>query len=220
MGSRKLKTRVSLLLKNENFENEISKIREIPARQVINPLFSLFYDADQLLKWRAVTAMGVVVSHLADTDIESARVIMRRLMWNLNDESGGIGWGSPEAMGDIMARHGRLAEEYHNILFSYIHPQGNYIEHDILQQGVLWGIGRLVNVNPQLLRESADLLCPYLNSSDSELRGLASWSARHYETKMITPMIKERKEDNETFMFYSDGYIVKRTVASFARLPY
>ncbi|MEA3417440.1 MAG: hypothetical protein U9R02_15080 [Thermodesulfobacteriota bacterium] len=53
--------------------------------------------------------MGVVVSNLADHDMESARVIMRRLIWNLNDESGGIGWGSPEAMGEIMARNNRLA---------------------------------------------------------------------------------------------------------------
>ena len=63
--------------------------------------------------------MGQVVSNLADTDMESARVIMRRLIWNLNDESGGIGWGSPEAMGDIMACHERLAGEYHRLLVSY-----------------------------------------------------------------------------------------------------
>jgi len=37
---------------------------------------------------------------------------MRRLMWNLNDESGGIGWGNPEAMGEILACHEALANEY------------------------------------------------------------------------------------------------------------
>jgi hypothetical protein len=46
--------------------------------------------------------MGEVMAHLADKDMESARVIMRRLMWSLNDESGGIGWGAPEAMGEIV----------------------------------------------------------------------------------------------------------------------
>lgn len=25
--------------------------------------------------------------------MDSARIVMRRLMWSLNDESGGIGWG-------------------------------------------------------------------------------------------------------------------------------
>ena len=59
--------------------------------------------------------MGALVFSLAEQDMESARVVMRRLMWNLNDESGGIGWGSPEAMGEIMARHSGLAEEYSKI---------------------------------------------------------------------------------------------------------
>jgi len=53
--------------------------------------------------------MGRVVSSLAEKDMESARVVMRRLMWNLNEESGGIGWGCPEAMGETMARSAPLA---------------------------------------------------------------------------------------------------------------
>ena len=60
--------------------------------------------------------MGEVVSKIAENDLEFARIIMRRPMLNLNDESGGIGWGAPEAMGEIMARSEKLAEEYHKIL--------------------------------------------------------------------------------------------------------
>ena len=55
--------------------------------------------------------MGAVVAHLAEKDMESARVVMRRLMCSLNDESGGIGWGAPEAMGEIIASHEGLASE-------------------------------------------------------------------------------------------------------------
>ncbi len=102
--------------------------------------------------------MGMVVSNLADHDIESARVVMRRLMWNLNDESGGIGWGSPEAMGEIMARHSRLAQEFASILVSYINPDKNYIEHEILQRGVLWGIGRLAYERPEFVKDSEHFL--------------------------------------------------------------
>jgi len=140
MGIRQLKKEILELLSHKDFEKSLEKIRQLPARQAVNPLFSFFYNRDELVKWRAVAAMGAVVSNLADHDMESARVIMRRLIWNLNDESGGIGWGSPEAMGEIMAKHGRLAGEYHKILVSYIMPDGNYLEHEILQRGVLWGV--------------------------------------------------------------------------------
>ena len=60
--------------------------------------------------------MGVVVAGLAEHDMESARVVMRRLMWNLNDESGGIGWSSPEAMGEIMDPFPGLAPRRHEIV--------------------------------------------------------------------------------------------------------
>ncbi|MBU4421299.1 MAG: hypothetical protein KKH84_09905, partial [Proteobacteria bacterium] len=101
-GFRTLKKKILELLNNNDLEKSIVKILELPARQVVNPLFSFLYNADELLKWKAVIAMGAVVSDLADHNMESARIVMRRLLWNLNDESGGIGWGSPEAMGEIM----------------------------------------------------------------------------------------------------------------------
>ena len=87
MSNRKLKKKILELLKDERFEKNLEKICQLPARQVVNPLFSLFYSTDERLKWRAITAMGAVVSHLAERDLESARIVMRRLMWNLNDES-------------------------------------------------------------------------------------------------------------------------------------
>ena len=46
-------------------------------------------------------------------------------------------------MADAMARNEKLALEYECILISYIQPEGNYLEHEGLQRGVLWGIGRL-----------------------------------------------------------------------------
>lgn len=150
---RGLKRKVYDLLKSADFEQALEELCRLPARQVINPLFSFLYNSDEQIKWRAVTAMGAVVANLADKDMEEARVIMRRLMWNLNDESGGIGWGSPEAMGEILACHEGLAKEYVNILISYTMEDGNYLENEILQRGLLWGIGRLSQVRPHLVRK-------------------------------------------------------------------
>ena len=196
MGLRQLKKETLELLSHKDFEKSLEKICQLPARKVVNPLFSFFYNSDELIRWRAVAAMGAVVSNLADHDMESARVIMRRLIWNLNDESGGIGWGSPEAMGEIMARHERLAGEYHKILISYIMPDGNYLEHEILQRGVLWGIGRLAHARPHLVKKFADLLCPYMESPDPILRGLAAWAAKPICTKRTESFLSRLDDDN------------------------
>jgi len=213
MGGRQLKKKVFELLSDKDSEKGILKISGFSARAVVNPLFSFFYNSDELIKWRAVTAMGVVVSNLADNDMESARVIMRRLIWNLNDESGGIGWGSPEAMGEIMARHEGLAKEYHKILLSYIMPDGNYIEHEILQRGVLWGIGRLAHARPNLVKDVVHLLCPYMESPDPALRGLAAWTAGLFDCETINRLLKRLENDQATLTFYLDGTLVEITVA-------
>ncbi len=220
MAGRQLKKETLELLSHKDFENGLEKIIQLSARQVVNPLFSFFYNSNELVRWRAVTAMGAVVSNLADHDMESARVIMRRLIWNLNDESGGIGWGSPEAMGEIMAGHDRLAEEYHNILISYIMPDGNYIEHEILQRGVLWGIGRLAHARPHLVKNFANLLCPYMESPDPILRGFAAWTAGLFDCKTTRILLKRLENDQAILTIYLNGKLEEFTVAQLAcRMP-
>ena len=216
MAGRQLKKETLELLSHKDFENGLEKIIQLPARQVVNPLFSFFYNIDETVKWRAVTAMGAVVSNLADHDMESARVIMRRLIWNLNDESGGIGWGSPEAMGEIMARHERLAGEYHKILISYIMPDGNYIEHEILQRGVLWGVGRLAHARPQLVEDSVLFLLPYMESEDANLRGLAAWTAGLFDSNTTRMLLKRLENDQAALTIYLNGKLEKFTVAQLA----
>ena len=213
MGGRKLKKEVLRLLRHNDFKKSIVEISGFSARQVVNPLFSFFYNSDELVKWHAVNAMGVVVSNLADYDMESARVVMRRLIWNLNDESGGIGWGSPEAMGEIMASHEGLAKEYYTILISYITPDRNYIEHEILQRGVLWGIGRLAHARSHLVKDFAHLLCPYMESPDPALRGLAAWTAGLFDCKTTSRLLKRLENDQATLTLYFDGALEELTVA-------
>jgi len=166
------------LLKSSDIDNSINKLQELPTQKVMGTLFSSLCSHEDEIKWHAVTALGVFVANLAREDMESARTIMRRLMWSLNDESGGIGWGAPEAMAEIMACHEGLAKEYAPILVSYIREDGNFLEYELLQRGVIWGIGRLAQVRPQLLK-SLDVihyLLPYLESGDATLRGFAAWA--------------------------------------------
>jgi len=171
--SRALKEKIHGLLKSVDLDHTIRELLQLPPRQVINPLFSFLHNTDKKIKWAAVKAMGAIVPRMADEDMESARVIMRRLMWNLNDESGGIGWGSPEAIGEILANHEGLAREYVHVLISYTREDGNYLELAVLQRGLLWGIKRLSEARPHLARDVVPYLPPYLQSGDAEVRDLA-----------------------------------------------
>lgn len=202
ISGRDLKPILAALLVDDAFPSSLDAVRDLPARRIVNPLFALFCDADALRRWRAVTAMGRVVSRLAEENLESARVVMRRFMWNLNEESGGIGWGCPEAMGECMARSGRLADEYGCILFSYLHPERNFIEHPALQEGVLWGIGRLAQARPECLAGCAELLAPFLESPEAALRGLAAWAGGHLAGSRLTAPLEKLADDRASFRLY------------------
>ena len=109
---------------------------------------------------------------------------MRRFLWSLNDESGGIGWGAPEAMAEIMFHCTLLRREYLHMLISYMREdgeekfqEGNYLELPLLQRGLLWGIGRLCqgHRSEMVARQITGDLIAYLSSPDHQVVGLAIW---------------------------------------------
>lgn len=157
---RKLKPELQKLLIAPDWEEQLGGIDDIEPKTAIGPLMSfLLYDGE--LKWRSITALGLVIARLAEQSLEDARVIMRRLMWYLNEESGNLGWGAPETMGEAMANHPKLAKEYHKILASYVidlGSHGNYLDHDLLRRGAYWGLGRLAQAYPELAAHAAPTL--------------------------------------------------------------
>ena len=217
MTYRQLKKQALALLRSDDLHAALESLCKFPPRQIVNPLFGLLYHGDPLIRWRAVSAMGAVVSQMACKEMESARVMMRRFMWNLNDESGGIGWGSPESLGEIMAQDERLAREFGCILISYADPEGNYLEHPTLQQGVLWAWGRLGRKRPDLLRPSACLLMPYLTSSDHYLQGLAAWAAAPLGDSTLKTPLRALLHHSEEIPLYINQELKNQSVGRLAR---
>jgi hypothetical protein len=171
---RAVKKKVMEWLESADGDPSGSAFSQLSPIQVINALFPLLYHGNEKIKLRAVTLLGSMAARLADQDMDEARNVVRRLMWNLNDESGGIGWGSPEAMGEILAHHEGLAGEYTHILVSYTRQDANYLEHEVLQRGLLWAIGRVFGVRPERVREASPHLLHYLESGDAGVRGLTA----------------------------------------------
>ena len=217
LKGRRAKNYIRELLSAADARTSIETICQYPPRQSVNYLFSFFYDKEERIRWHAIAAFGRVVSMLADEQIESARVIMRRLMWNLNDESGGIGWGSPEAMGEVTALHPALADEFSGILRSYVRPEENFLEHEMLQRGVLWGIGRLSEIRPENLTATDDFLLPFLVSEDQYHRGFAAWALGNLKSRPALPVLKQLTRDKSEISFFNDLVLRTVTVRDLAR---
>ncbi len=134
-----------------------------------NPLrrfISLTYDADELISWRAIEAVGKVAGYLAEADIEKIRDTIRRLLWLMSDESGGLGWHSPEIIGEILVNVPNLISEYGPLLPAY------FVE-EPFERGTYLAVSRTVLVNPIPYCAFVSGLKDGLNNEGPIIRALA-----------------------------------------------
>jgi HEAT repeat protein len=209
MSPRAIRERIFAILKSPRWKEKSEYLRNFSASQVLSHLLSFLCSEDEEMKWRAVTATGILVADLAQRDLERARNILRRMIWLLNDESGGIGWGVPEAMGEILGRNETLTREFAPILVSYIQPGGNFLEFELLQRGALWAIGRLAEANPQLLHalHAGEYLGPYLASSDPSVRGHALWALGRMGIQGSLPKAESLlRDETEIAIYQGQGF--------------
>lgn len=68
---------------------------------------------------------------------ERVREFIRNLFWSMNDESGGIGWSSPQTIAEIIVNIPEILDPYGSMMIAHS------IEEPPFVKGGLWGIGRL-----------------------------------------------------------------------------
>ncbi|TWI70695.1 hypothetical protein LZ24_02265 [Desulfobotulus alkaliphilus] len=216
MDRRELKTHVLSCLNLKDKEVMERALQALPALRAVGPVMGAFCHDKEEIRWSAVTGMGAVCEALFKEDPEGVRRVMRRLIWMLNDESGGIGWGCGEAMGEIMARIPRIAHEYHRILCSYMDPDGNFQENPLLQRGILWGLARLAQAFPAFAQEMIPVLGFHLNSDDPEILVPALMLARMLKDPAHMPFIEKHLEDARCLRFYWNGDFIPVKIGELA----
>jgi len=219
---RDLKHRLAAALESPDWEAGLRDVLALEPGQAVGPLFSFFLRPG--LVWPAVTALGLVADrmfHAGPSGPEDARVVMRRLMWHLNEESGNLGWGAAEAMAEIMAVNATLAGEFHRILASYISDgevDGNYLDHPPLRRGAFWGVGRLAQVRPELVRPAVpSLLAGLHNDEDPPSRGLAAWALGLLRAPEAASPLRALLDDPTPVELFRNRALEHTSVASLAR---
>lgn len=227
MGTRAVKREIlDLIGSAETLSAVFARLERYDDKEVVNVLFSAICRDDLHSRWRAITCMGFCVARLAAADMEEARIIMRRLLWSLNDESGGIGWGAPEAMAEIMCCHQGLAEEYSHMLLSYLREDGeelfqdgNFVEHPLLRQGVAWGLARLCQCRPELMRQKGATgdIPPLFTEDDAFLCACAAIAAGSLKMQEARPALCNLLDNKTEITLYQDGDLARVSVASLAQ---
>ena len=225
MNSRILKKTILELLQKESLGEIFQKISEYPEHAILPSLFTGLCSIQERVRWNAVSCFGRIVPSLAKNDLESARIVMRRFLWSLNDESGGIGWGAPEAMAEVMCHCTPLRQEYLHMLISYMREdgserfqEGNYLELPMLQRGLLWGVGKLCMVHRSEMKRQqiASDLAAYLNSPDIHVVGLAIWCLGLLGSSSKKQQITSFIDNKGKISLFIDGVIQDVTVGQLA----
>lgn len=196
--ARHLREDLALLLESNDWPGARANINALPAGPVAGVLPCFLCSPDARTRWRAVQAMGDALERMARTDMECARSVLRRLLWSLNDESGGIGWGAAEAMGEAVARHADIAREFGPILMALLREDGYHLQYApaAMQQGALWAVCRAAAARPGLLDDQAEYLLEYLDAPDSTTRALAARALGLLRCSKATTLLKARVHDN------------------------
>ena len=162
--------------------------------------------------------MGAVVAALATEEMESARVVMRRLLWNLNDESGGIGWGFTRK---LWARSRPAAPRWRPNLRRSWPPM-------CAPTGIIWSTpscsaacsgasGAWPHARPQLIPGVAESLAPFLTAADPFHRGLAAWAAGPLPQRPTRAALLALVDDPAVFVFYREPLLTEAAVGTAAR---
>ncbi len=220
---RNIKPRVMAALAVPGFDPSLPELSGVAGKTLLGPLFSALLSPDALIRGRAAAAFGPCAAKMADVRMEDARILMRRLMWLMNEESGNVGWGIPEAMGEIMAASEKLAREYHRILISYVQDMDkdcNFIDHPPLRRGAWRGIARLAQARPEYAVPAVPELIAGLADCDPETRGLCALTLSFLPAH-ITPEARDAlaalEADDFAFDLYRDGLLAPVTVKALAK---
>lgn len=197
----KLKKQVQEALSNGNY----ATILELGTRHtghVIAALINTLYSMDELLRWRAVECLGLLTKQISLTEPDRAREIIRRLFWALNDESGGSGWASPEAVGEVIRNRPDIYNEFVSILVSFR-------EDPSLVRGIIWALGRIGERKPALVDDYIPLLHDLLGASDPQQRGLALWALKKVKVDIPVEKTELLKKDNSEFQVFENKHLFK-----------
>jgi len=183
------------------------------SRRVLSYLVALTYDPDPLIAWRSIEAFGIVAGAMADRDAEFVRGHLRRLLWLLSDESGGIGWRAPELIGELLHHRPEQFAEFIPLLVALLDLEAEDAAR--FRAGTLWAISRVAEVAPQPLLAAAAEIESYLEDDDPQVRGLAALCLVRLNRASV--LAGALLEDPGVVTLYSAGQITTVTASQIAR---
>lgn len=202
-------------IKRLAIDEEYNRLSELikERKNRLSTLISLSYTTDNYLRLKVVKATGYMVSVIIDGELDFVRTIISNLLWSLNDDSGGVGWSSPELLGEIISQRIDLLKDYIPIIISMLN-----IKEAFFRPGVLWAMGRIASKEPSYIKPYAPYINMYLSDPVPETRGYAVWCLKqidaHIPHEHLNHLINDK---SEILLLDAAGNISKKTIGEIVK---
>ncbi len=181
-------------------------------RRVWRFLQSNLYQTDETLRWRSIEAIAILLRRKWDLgQHEKVLDYLRRLIWSISDESGGIGWSAPQTIAEIATTIPQLYEPFVNIMIDRA-----FSEPALIKSG-LWGIGRLGQRARPSIELFQDIILASLAVDDPETLGLAVWALGEIKFKPALPYLHTLRQRQELVRIYIPPRFFKKPLGSWVR---
>lgn len=215
-GAVKNRFQLKKLIQDALRQRDLDRVAEyaLESPRTVGILFNLSYDKDSIITWRAVEAMGEVARVLTYGSKEEGRELMKRLLWSITEESGGLGWSSIEMMAEVVVRAPDVFSDIPLLL-----PE--YYDEPVFRDSVLYALWRIGSTHPELLsaQDVKEVVLQALRSESPYQRALALMII---EATRETIDYKDIEIDREVFnddtpvRIYIDGQFVTRPLKELA----
>ena len=91
---------------------------------------------------RAVRLLGGLVADAEPVPVNEIIELLRRFFWALNDESGAVPFGIPEAIGEILAQRPELQDTFLPMLCALLTAE-DMSQTGAIERGAIWALGRV-----------------------------------------------------------------------------
>jgi len=199
-------------------EGKLEDVAEMAKKKkrVLGGLVALTFDADELVGWRAIEAMGMAAEGMSASSPAYVKEHMRKLYWLITEESGACFWRAPESMAELGVRLPRLLEAFVPIAFHLLETlEEEDLEH--FRPGALYAVGRLAEALPNDVPPMLPLVLKALDDPDPQARGMAVWVLGQVGR---TDALKERGgllEDEGPVRLYRNRVLDRMTVGLLTR---
>lgn len=205
------KMAVESLLRERDTAGVVALSEQEP--NVISALVGLLNETDDLLRWRAIEAIGVLAARRAEEEGWIAvKDLVRRQIWTMGEESGGTAWHAAEALAEMIYNVQPLAEEFATVMASFG-------DSEPWEWPCAWGVARLANSPArQYLEGEVEQLLGNLTHEDPAVRGHSAVALGRLGDAAAIPALQGLVEDAGSFARYdfSSGELKQMTVGQAA----